>query len=366
MPWAFIPVLVFIGMAPVPGIAWGPFVALAISAWLGARHGRLGVVAVAVAWTAMSIRISVGGSTFGLRWDYGLAAVLLAHVSAHPSPTHMLRQAAERAMRSRLTWLVAGALPVVIHVPLVADQQRTYVGFLIGFSLLVALLPMLAASSNAPRVVYGPIVLFAVLSLTGRALELGLPQRPWATGPGQATPQLWALYGGLGIDRVIVALALGLAGHAIWCLASAKEVHRLLLLPALLIVALGPYEAGWVAAPRAWLAVVESSSFIAAGALLAGVAAGTLGFALATLVSTASVALLLGWIHTEAPWLHALMHADGAVFRVNVSPIKVIYLPVLAALFGIAGTEVRAAVLARRPAPSPQPEDPTTCTGMLR
>lgn len=353
MPWAFIPVLVFIGMAPVPGIDWGPLVALAISAWLGARHGRLGVIAVAVAWAAMSISISVGGSTFGLRLDYGLAAVLLAYVSAHPSPTHMLRQAAERAMLSRLTWLVAGALPLVIHIPLVADQERTYVGFLIGFSLLVALLPMLAAASNAPRVVYGPIVLFCVLSLAGRGLELAIPQRPWATGPGQAVPQLWALYGGLSIDRVIVALVLWLAGHALWCLASAKEVHRLLLLPALLMVALGPYEAGWVGSPRTWLAVTESSSFIAAGALLAGLAAGTLGFALATLVSTASVALLLGWIITEAPWLDALMHADDAVFRVNISATTMIYLPVLAALFGMTGTEVRAAVLARRPTPSP-------------
>jgi hypothetical protein len=154
MPWAFIPVMMFTAMAPIQGIDWGNLVALALSAWLGNRHGRAGVIAVTIAWAAMSFRISVGDFTFGLRLDYGLTAILLAFVSAHPSPGLLLRGAFERALQSRIAWLVTLTAPVVVQLPLVANNERIYFGASIGFSLLVAVLPLLAAASRAPRTVY--------------------------------------------------------------------------------------------------------------------------------------------------------------------------------------------------------------------
>jgi hypothetical protein len=349
MPWAFIPVMMFTAMAPIQGIDWGNLVALALSAWLGNRHGRAGVIAVTIAWAAMSFRISVGDFTFGLRLDYGLTAILLAFVSAHPSPGLLLRGAFERALQSRIAWLVTLTAPVVVQLPLVANNERIYFGASIGFSLLVAVLPLLAAASRAPRTVYQLMILFVLLSFAGRWMELGLPYPRWMPGRGQPRTQLYALYGQLGLDRVVVAAVLGLAGVAICRLADAKAAPRLLLVPALLLVALAPYEVSFTLPLRDQLSLSNPSWFTATGALLAGVVGGALGFAVASLLSVASIALLFGWIFTEAPWLNALQkYTDDSLLHVTLSPPQIIYTPILAIIFGIVGAEIRATVLARR------------------
>jgi hypothetical protein len=146
-----------------------------------------------------------------------------------------------------------------------------------------------------------------------------------------------------------VAAVLGLAGVAICRLADAKAAPRLLLVPALLLVALAPYEVSFTLPLRDQLSLSNPSWFTATGALLAGVVGGALGFAVASLLSVASIALLFGWIFTEAPWLNALQkYTDDSLLHVTLSPPQIIYTPILAIIFGIVGAEIRATVLARR------------------
>jgi hypothetical protein len=339
MPWLFIPVIVSLCFVNGMWLPWGSYVAVVLSVWLGFRYGVDGAKAVAMAWAPFVFSIGTDALQSPARFDLALLSVGTAYLCAMRSPGEAIRRAVDRVLESRLAWALLLILPLFLFVPIVHDAKVVYLGARLHLSNVLIAAPLILASVGVDSKAIKLLLAVGLASTVGTHLRLTLPVETSSWMSARVS------YGTLSVANFAMMLvALGV-GIVIRRLSVCLPVSRVWLWIGLFVVGLAVFNFNLKLGESGYATLVNSVGFTLVGALLAGVSCGTAGAAASTLVSLLAVLLFYGWAFTETRWVAWAEMAVSGWISWGGPQNHLPSLPLLAAVFGVVGAEIRALVL---------------------
>lgn len=346
MPWAFLPVLLVLAeLFPViePSGQW-PMYCLPISAWLGRHYRSDGVAVAVVAWLLMSLQVNFDPVHWWGAFSFALLGVGLAYLSAAPDPARLIREATAKLASWPSAIVVLLVAPISLHLPILTKDREVYL--LINISVQAALVYMPMALAFAAVRTRTMLIWLGVICLCiiGQALSLHYPiVRPYNDRIPKATEILFS-FGTLHISDLFVGLTAGICGAAIRLIKLELKLPRWWGVVALTMIVLGTFSLVFKT-ELIYLDITDQVIFPMVGGLLAGLLWSTAGLAAAAFASLFSIALMGGWLFTDAPWLSSLsLDGPGHIGLVIGDPNIFVWKPFFAAVFAIVGAEVRATV----------------------